>query len=413
MQRSRLANIFLVVFVDLLGFGLILPLLPYFAGQYGASQFLVGLLVAAYAAAQFVGAPLLGRLSDRYGRRPILVISIAGTALGFLLLGLAEPLGRLLATLVVDNPPPDQHAVLQNGAILAVMFLARTLSGLTGGNITVAQAYIADVTDERNRAKGMGLIGAAFGLGFVLGPAIGGALSKWGYSVPAFAAAGLAAANLLGVIGVLPESLTAERKAELAKREKRALISIPAMIQELRKPTVGPLMTIRLFYAIAAALFQSMFTLWAKDRLSLNAQTTSYLLAYVGLLAVIVQGGLIGMLTKRFGESRLISWGVVLQALSLVAWALTPSVPVLLVVLIPMAFSTGVLNTVINSAISRAVPPHEVGGALGTAGALESLSRVVAPSAGGWLLGAVGTWAPGALGAAIMAGVTILAWRRA
>jgi DHA1 family tetracycline resistance protein-like MFS transporter len=412
MQRSRLVNIFLVVFIDLLGFGLILPLLPYFAGQYGASQFLVGLLVAAYAAGQFVGAPLMGRLSDRYGRRPILVVSIAGTALGFLLLGLAEPLGRLLASFVLDNPAPDQLAALEKGAILAVMFLARALSGLTGGNITVAQAYIADVTDEGNRAKGMGLIGAAFGLGFVLGPAIGGALSKWGYSVPALAAAGLAAANLVGVIGVLPESLTAEHKAELAKREKRALISIPAMIQELRKPGVGPLMTIRLFYAVAAALFQSMFTLWAKDRLSLNAQTTSYLLAYVGLLSVIVQGGLIGQLTKRIGESKLITWGVVLQGVSLAAWALTPSVAVLLVVLIPLAFSTGVLNTVINSAISRAVPPHEVGGALGTAGALESLSRVVSPSVGGWLLGAVGTWAPGALGAAIMAGVTILARRR-
>ena len=412
MQRSRLVNIFLVVFIDLLGFGLILPLLPYFAGQYGASQFLVGLLVAAYAAGQFVGAPLMGRLSDRYGRRPILVVSIAGTALGFLLLGLAEPLGRLLASFVLNNPAPDQLAALQNGAILAVMFLARAMSGLTGGNITVAQAYIADVTDEGNRAKGMGLIGAAFGLGFVLGPAIGGALSKWGYSVPALAAAGLAAANLMGVIAVLPESLTAEHKAELAKREKRALISLPAMVQELRKPGVGPLMTIRLFYAVAAALFQSMFTLWAKDRLSLNAQTTSYLLAYVGLLSVIVQGGLIGQLTKRIGESKLITWGVVLQGVSLAAWALTPSVAVLLVVLIPLAFSTGVLNTVINSAISRAVPPHEVGGALGTAGALESLSRVVSPSVGGWLLGAAGTWAPGALGAAIMAGVTILARRR-
>jgi DHA1 family tetracycline resistance protein-like MFS transporter len=292
------------------------------------------------------------------------------------------------------------------------MFIARMLSGLTGGNITVAQAYIADVTDAQNRAKGMGLIGAAFGLGFILGPAIGGVLSRWGYSVPAFAAAGLATLNLIGVIAVLPESLTAERKAELAKQEKRALISITAMIEELNKPIIGPLMTIRLFYALAAALFQTMFTLWARDRLSLNAQTTSYLLAYVGLLSVIVQGGLIGQLTKRFSESTLIAWGVVIQGLALLAWAFTPSVPVLLVVLVPLAFSTGVLNTVINSAITRSVPPQEVGGALGTAGALESLSRVVSPSLGGWLLGAIGAWAPGVLGAAIMAGVTVLAWRR-
>lgn len=412
MKRSHLLNIFLVVFLDLLGFGLILPLLPYFAGQYGASEFLIGLLVASYAAAQFIGAPLMGRLSDRFGRRPILILSIAGTALGFLLLGLAEPLGKAFSSFVLDNPTPDQLTALQSGAILGVMFIARMLSGITGGNITVAQAYIADVTDAQNRAKGLGLIGAAFGLGFILGPAIGGVLSRWGYAVPAFAAAGLATLNLIGVIAVLPESLTAERKAELAKQGKRALISITGMIAELNKPRVGPLMTIRLFYALAAALFQTMFTLWAKDRLSLNAQTTSYLLAYVGLLSVIVQGGLIGQLTKRYSEAKLIAWGVVIQGLALLAWAFTPSVPVLLVVLIPLAFSTGVLNTVINSAITRSVPPHEVGGALGTAGALESLSRVVSPSVGGWLLGAIGTWAPGVLAAAIMAGVTVLAWLR-
>lgn len=412
MQRSRLANIFLVVFIDLLGFGLILPLLPYYAGEYGASQFLVGLLVASYAAAQFIGAPLLGRLSDRFGRRPILVISIGGTALGLLLLGLAAPLGRALSSFVLADPTPHQAIALQNGAILGVMFISRMLSGLTGGNITVAQAYIADVTDAQNRAKGLGLIGAAFGLGFIMGPAIGGALSVWGYATPALAASALAVVNLVGVILFLPESLTEERKAELAGQTRRALISISAMVEELAKPRVGPLITIRLFYALAVALFQTMFTLWAKDSLGLTAQATSYLLAYVGLLSVIVQGGLMGQLTKRFSESKLIAWAAVIQAVSLLAWAFTPSVPVLLVVITPMSFSTGVLNTVINSAITRAVPPHEVGGALGIAGALESLSRVVSPSVGGWLLGSVGAWAPGLVAAIIMSGVTVFAWQR-
>jgi DHA1 family tetracycline resistance protein-like MFS transporter len=412
MRGSRLLNIFLVVFIDLLGFGLILPLLPYFAGQYGASPFLIGLLVASYAAAQFIGAPLMGRLSDRFGRRPVLVLSIAGTALGFLLLGLAEPLGEALASLVLSNPTPEQLQTLQYGAILGVMFISRVLSGLTGGNITVAQAYIADVTDAQNRAKGLGLIGAAFGLGFIMGPAIGGALSTYGYAVPAFAAAGLATLNLIGIIFLLPESLSEERKAELAKQERRALISFTAMMEELRKPRVGPLMTVRFFYALASALFQTMFTLWAKDRLGLNVQTTSYLLAYVGLLSVIVQGGLIGRLTKRFSEAQLIAWCVVIQAVSLLAWAFTPSVPVLLVVLVPIAFSTGVLNTVINSAITRVVPPHEVGGALGTSSALESLSRIISPLVGGWLLGTVGAWAPGVVGAGIMAGVSVFVRRR-
>jgi DHA1 family tetracycline resistance protein-like MFS transporter len=412
MRRARLLNIFLVVFIDLLGFGLILPLLPYFAGQYGASEFLIGLLVASYAAAQFIGAPLLGRLSDRFGRRRILVISIAGTAIGFLLLGLAEPLGKALASLVLDNPTPDQLQTLQYGAILGVMFIARILSGITGGNITVAQAYIADVTDAQNRAKGMGLIGAAFGLGFILGPAIGGVLSRWGYAVPALAAAGLATLNLIGIIAFLPESLTEERRMELARQEKRALISFPAMVEELKKPRVGPLMSIRLFFALASALFQTMFTLWAKDRLGLSAQATSYLLVYVGLLSVIVQGGLIGQLTKRFSEAKLIVWSLAIGAIAMLAWAFTASVPVLLVVMIPIAFSTGVLNTVLNSAISRSVPPQEIGGALGTSSALESLSRVISPIVGGWLLGSIGAWALGVVGAAIMGGVSIFARRR-
>jgi DHA1 family tetracycline resistance protein-like MFS transporter len=226
------------------------------------------------------------------------------------------------------------------------------------------------------------------------------------------AAAGLATLNLIGIIAFLPESLTEERRMELARQEKRALISFTAMVEELKKPRVGPLMSIRLFFALASALFQTMFTLWAKDRLGLSAQATSYLLVYVGLLSVIVQGGLIGQLTKRFSEAKLIVWSLAIGAIAMLAWAFTASVPVLLVVMIPIAFSTGVLNTVLNSAISRSVPPQEIGGALGTSSALESLSRVISPIVGGWLLGSIGAWALGVVGAAIMGGVSIFARRR-
>jgi DHA1 family tetracycline resistance protein-like MFS transporter len=408
---ARLINIFLVVFIDLLGFGLILPLLPFYAGEYGASDFLVGLLAAAYALAQFFGAPFLGRLSDRYGRRPVLMISIAGTALSFVLLGVADPLGRWLASLPLQNATPDQLTALTNATVIGVMFLSRLIGGLAGGNITVAQAYISDVTDEQNRAKGLGLIGAAFGLGFILGPALGGILSRWGYAVPAFAAAFLALANLAGVFFTLPESLTPERRAQLVN-DKRPLISLRAMWEALSAPRVGPLLHIRLFFALAAALLQTMFTLWAKDKLGLDAQSTALLLAYLGVLSVIVQGGLIGPLTRRFSEPKLIVWGTLVYGISMLAWAFTPSVPVLLVVMIPMAFSTGVLNTVINSAITRVVAPQEIGGALGIAGSLESLSRVISPAVGGWLLGAVGLWAPGVVAALIMAWVVTFSWRR-
>jgi DHA1 family tetracycline resistance protein-like MFS transporter len=408
---AKLINIFLVVFIDLLGFGLILPLLPFYAGEYGASDFVIGLLAAAYALAQFFGAPLLGRLSDRYGRRPVLMISIAGTALSFLLLAVADPLGRWLASLPLQNASADQQAALVSATVLGIMFISRLIGGLAGGNITVAQAYISDVTDAQNRAKGLGLIGAAFGLGFILGPALGGLLSRWGYAVPAFAATGLAIINLIGVFFTLPESLTAERRAELLG-DKRPLISIRAMWEALAAPRVGPLLHIRLFFALAAALLQTMFTLWAKERLGLDAQSTALLLAYLGVLSVIVQGGLIGPLTRRFSEPRLIFGASLVYGIAMLAWAFTPSVPVLLVVMIPMAFSTGVLNTVINSAITRVVSPQEIGGALGIAGSLESFSRIVSPIVGGWLIGSVGLWAPGLLAAGIMAWVVTFAYRR-
>ena len=263
MTRNHLAIIFVIVFVDLLGFSLILPLLPYYAATFGADAFVTGLLVASYAVAQLLGAPILGRLSDRFGRRPILLVSIFGTFLGFLLLGFAGALWMLFASRVID--------------------------GLTGGNISVAQAYITDVTDEKNRAKGLGMIGAAFGLGFIIGPAVGGLLSVYGYAVPAFAAAALSFTNLLAVFFFLPESLTDERRAALAA-QKKPPFTLRALVNALNRPRVGPLLHTRFFFSLAFATFQSIFALYAQYRLGLTAQTTGYVLAYVGLLSVIVQG---------------------------------------------------------------------------------------------------------------------------
>jgi DHA1 family tetracycline resistance protein-like MFS transporter len=278
--------------------------------------------------------------------------------------------------------------------------------------ITVAQAYIADVTDAEHRAQALGGIGATFGLGFIVGPITGGVLSKWGFAVPAFAAAGMAVLNLLTILFLLPESLTEARKAELAKQPKKALLDFAGIVRKIAAPRVGPLLIIRLFCSIAGALFMTLFTLWSRDQLGLDAQATAYLMAYQGLLSIIVQVWLIGPLTKRFSEAQLITWALPVQAVALLMWAFTPNVPVLAVVVIPVALTTGVLNTVINSAISWAVPPQEMGDSLGTAGALESLSRVIAPTVGGLLLGALGAWAPGVLAATILAGLSAFAWRR-
>ena len=411
MQKSRLTTIFIIVFIDLLGFSLILPLLPYYAESYQATPTLVGLLVASYAAMQFVGAPLLGRLSDKYGRRPVLLVSIFGTFLGFLLLGFAEPLGIWLSGLLPPQLVGDNIIATQNQTILALLFLSRMIDGLTGGNISVAQAYIADVTDESNRAKGMGLIGAAFGLGFILGPAIGGGLSRWGYALPAFAAATIAFLNLIAVFIWLPESLPEEQRAELAKKP-RNIFSLRDLRHALSQPRVGSLLHIRFVYGLAFATFETMFALHAEHRLGLSAEATGYTMAYVGILVVIVQGFAIGRLTARYNETGLVFTSTILMAISLFVWAFVPGLWLLLIVLIPIALAAGVLNTLLNSLLSKSVSALEVGGTMGISSTVESMTRVLAPTLGGVMLGYVGAWAPGVFGAILMLWTISFVWRR-
>ena len=403
MKNSRLLTIFIIVFVDLLGFSLILPLLPYYADEYGASPFVVGLLVASYAAASLVGSPLLGRLSDRIGRRPTLLFSVLGTLAGFLLLGLAAPAGEGLARLIAPNA--------SKAFVLGFLFFARILDGLTAGNLTVAQAYISDVTDEKNRAKGLGLIGAAFGLGFIIGPAVGGLLSKVSYSLPAFVAAGIAALNLVQIFFLLPESLTPEKREEMGETQ-RPPFTIKALVTALNRPIVGPLLHVRFLFGIAFSMFQSIFTLYAQYKLGLTPDKTGYILAYVGVLSVIVQGGLIGVLTKRFRENWLIITGLWLMAGAMIGWAFAPNLVTLLIIMIPMALAGGVLGTVLQSAITKSVKPAEVGGMLGISGSLEAVSRVIAPTAGSLLLGKLGTWAPGVFGAVLITWVVWFAYRK-
>jgi MFS transporter, DHA1 family, tetracycline resistance protein len=383
MDKKRLFSVIFVVFVDLLGFSLILPLLPYYAETFGASEFVTGLLVASYAAMQLIGAPILGRLSDRYGRRPMLMVSIFGAFIGFLFLGFANALWML--------------------------FASRLLSGFMGGNLSVAQAYIADVTDEKNRSKGLGLVGAAFGLGFIIGPVTGGFLSQWGYNVPSLLAAGLSMTNLILVAAWLPESLSPEKRTQ--KTEKRTGFTFAALGAALQRPFTGSLLITRFFFGLAFSIFQTIFALYALKKFQLNARDTGLVLTYVGVLSVFVQGFLIGQLTRRFREDLLISLSVVVMAVSLLGWAFAPSVFWLLVIMAPTAMSGGILNTVLSSTLTKAVEPQEVGGILGLAASIESLTRVIAPTLGGALLGGFGTWAPGLFSGILLLLLSVYVWR--
>lgn len=379
-QKRPLLPLFSVVFVDMLGFGLILPLLPYIASNWGATPAIIGLIGAAYPLGQFLGAPLVGRFSDRFGRKPLLLFSIAGTFLSLLLLGFARS--------------------------IAMIMISRFLDGLTGGNITVAQAYITDVTDEKSRAKSMGMIGAAFGLGFILGPASGGFLSQWGYAVPAFVSAGLSLVNLFMIVFFLPESLPKEKRVPRLSEVKRKH-PLNGLLAAFAKPIAGPILSSIIVFSLSMAMFESVFSLFTKQRLALSAQTTGYILAYVGVLVAGIQGGGIGVLTKRFKENVLVRFALITLTVSYIGWALSPNAAVLMIVLIPLSISSGILSTLLRSGLSKAVPANETGEIMGISAAMESVTRFAAPALGGWLIGSLSTAAPGLFSAVLIGGLTV------
>ena len=383
MNNKFLFGIILVVFIDLLGFSLIIPLLPYYAQTFNASDTTIGLLLASYAAAQLIGAPLLGRASDQFGRRPILLISIFGTFLGFVLFGFANS--------------------------LTTLFVSRILQGITGGNLSVAQAYITDVTDAQSRNRGLGMIGAAFGLGFIIGPALGGVLSNISYSVPAFVAAGLSLINLILIIFWLPESLTPERRAQMTG--KRPAITLSALLESLRRPLTGPLLITRFLYSLAFVILQSIFSLFALKRFGMSVVATGFVLTYVGVVSVFTQAWLIGKLSQRFQDMVLIQGGLILLGFGLLAWAFAPNILILVLSVTPIALAGGMLNTILPSALTKTVESQEFGGILGLSTSIESSTRVIAPLLGGFMLDRISHWAPGVFGALLLFSTSIYFWR--
>jgi DHA1 family tetracycline resistance protein-like MFS transporter len=416
VKRRRLSLIIGFVFIELLGYSLFLPLLPYYAGSLGANPTVVGLLIASNAVAQLLAAPLIGRLSDTWGRRPMLLFSIVGTAVSFALLGLVEPLGRWLSAATAGW-------LTSSASALGWLFFSRILDGLAGGNVSLARAYITDITSEKDRARALGLIGAAFGTGFIIGPALGGTLSNWAYAaqaaqvyglsryaVPAFAALVLSALNLIGVALWLPESLTPERRAKLATRRHR-ILPVGLLRDALKLPRVGPILQTRFLYRLAFAMFTTNFALFTRYRFGLTDRATSYILTYVGVLVVVVQGFLVGWLADRYSEKKIIVGGVALLAVALLGWAVVPTVSLMLVVLALLPLSGGTLNTVTNSALTKAVREEDVGGALGLSTSLDSLTQILAPIIGGFFIDEIGPWAVGATGSTIMFVVVFYAWR--
>ena len=362
MKRSPLLVIFTTVFIDLVGFGIVIPVLPYYAEgtRFGATPREVGLLFASYSVMQLIFSPVLGRLSDKHGRRPILLISLLGTCLGFLILGFATTLWML--------------------------FLGRIIDGISGGNISTAQAYIADITTPENRARGMGLIGAAFGLGFVFGPAIGGIMSRWGMNIPFLFAGGLAFANAILLYFTLPETVTPDHPARVSAARGRGWKQV---LEALRQTRLAFVLTIYFLSIVAFSIMTTVFSLFMMFRLGYDAWHNGWIFAFVGIVSATIQGGLIGKVVRRFGEPVLIIMGSLLFSVSLI---LSPFVG-------PATGMMGILSICALSAIgnalsgpsltslaSKSASAGEQGVVLGVAQSVASLARAVGPSIAAFII---------------------------
>ena len=337
--------IFLTIFVNLIGFGIIVPLLPFYAETFGASPVVIGLLFAVFSLCQLIAAPLLGDVSDRYGRRPVLVFSLAGTVVSFVMLALA-------------------HSV-------AMLFLARIVDGLSGGNVSTARAYVADVTEPKDRARAYGLIGAAFGMGFIMGPALSGVLARVSYTAPIWAAAALTLVATAMAWLWLPETVHRARAGT-----GNPLGYLPEL---LRRPVMRRVLTIDFIYWFSFAIFQTTFALFAAQRFGFDASRTGYLFAGFGVLGAVIQGGFIRPIVRRAGDKVTFIAGIVFSVAGLTAAAFAHSVTLFVLALVPLAIGMGFGHPTVSSLISRAGRGDEQGRVQGAAGAVESLGRTLGP----------------------------------
>ena len=359
---TPLLIIFATVFIDLIGFGMVIPILPYYAHTepFLATPLDIGFLFASYSLMQFFFSPLLGRLSDRYGRRPILFFSLIGSAVGYLTLGLANT--------------------------LFLVFLGRIIGGVSGGNISTAQAYIADVTSKENRAKGMGLFGAAFGLGFILGPAIAGILSKYGVNVPFYVAAALSLANAIALYFILPESLKPGARQNLPERKNRLL----ELFDSLSDKAFRELNIVYFLLITAFSIMTYAFVLYTSFRFEYNAEQNGYLFAFVGVISILVQGMLFGRLVKYFGEAPLIVAGCLVLVVSLFALPFVGptygGIGALLASLAVMSFGNSLASPGLTSLASKSADEHDQGRTMGIMQSGASMARTIGPVLGGVLL---------------------------
>ena len=366
---SPLVIIFITVFIDLVGFGIIIPLLPFYAESFGANAFTIGLLGTSFSLMQFVFSPVWGRWSDKIGRKPIILVGLLGSCLSYVTMALAGS--------------------------LVLLFVARIIGGIAGANVATAQAYIADITTPEDRARGMGLMGTAFGLGFIFGPAIGGLLSRVSPETPMWFAAALCLGNFVAAWFLLPESrrVTASTKA---------LGRMAAFRHAMNKPTLLLVLALYFIVTMAFSAFEATFALFSEARFGYTAASIGFLFAFIGAVLAIVQGVLVGRVVKRVGERTLIPLAILLISISIGMLPFVWSVPALLVALFFLAVGMGFNSPSLSSMVSKLSDADDQGGTLGLASSLASLGRVVGPASGGYLYDAYGMTTPYLSSAALM-----------
>lgn len=381
--RSKLATLFVIVFTDLVGFGIVIPLVPLYAEHFNPSPWVFGVLMAAYSAMQLVFAPLLGALSDRVGRRPVLLISLVGSVVGYTLFAFA-------------------------GSLLGLL-LSRIVAGIAGANISTAQAVIADLTPLEGRARGMGLIGAAFGLGFIAGPALASGLLLLSPMAPGLGAATCSALAFVMTLVLLPESLPARRDGAAAAPPSKIRWGLARLAVAKRFPGLPRLLVAAFLLVAGFAAFEVTFAQLLHARLDLPKEKVTLLFVYIGVLAAAVQGGLMGRLSRRVKERHLLIAGLLLVACGLGGLSLQRSLGGFLAVLPLVALGSGLANPSLSSLVSKGVGPNEQGEALGAFQGIGSLARVVGPFAGEIGFGRLGAGTPamGAAAAALVAAATI------
>jgi MFS transporter, DHA1 family, tetracycline resistance protein len=373
VKRFPLLPIFLIVLADILGLTIILPLLPFYAETMGASPAVVGLLASVFAFCQLLSGPFLGRWSDHTGRKPLLLLSQAGTFVSRLLLA--------------------------GAGTLWLVFLARIIDGLTAGNLVLAQAYISDVTEPEHRTRAFGIIGVSFGIGFLLGPAISGALSGFGLAVPILASAGLSAVSVLATAFLLPAHRPVQDDLAGPAGRRLSLLAWRQYVEYFRRPGLGRLLLQYFCFVMAFAAFVGGLALFLERRLTwrghpFHAREVSFVFAYAGLLGIGVQS-VLGKLVRRFGEAWLVAAGFTSMAVGYGLLAGTYVIPVLLFAGVFAALGSGVLRPALTSLITQQVARNEQGVVLGLNTSLQSVAQIIAPAIAGLLIdqGLLAAWA--------------------